>query len=89
MEKHDLFPFTFDDYEDEDITETMLFLGVTWLESFGVFKQGKHVSELRIRYDLALMESLNEAGDVLKTQRFGAVAITQGSLAGVDLGGSD
>lgn len=88
MEKHDLFPFTFDDYEDEGMVEALLFLDVVWLENFGDFKAGEHLTDLRVRYDLALMESLNEAGDVLKTQRFGAVPAEQLVLV-VDIGGSD
>lgn len=87
MEKHDLFPFTFEDYADEDITESMLFINVTWTEAFGVFDQGEQLTDLRIRYDLAQMESVNIAGDVLKMQRFRAVPVEVEAL--VDIGGSD
>lgn len=92
MEKHDLFPFSFEDWNDPGTFERMMFERVTFLEDFGVFKCGEHVETLTVCYDLAALQVHDFKGDVVKSQSIRAVPmeLEQGAhYQNVELGGSD
>lgn len=91
MEKHPLFPFQFKDWEDAGIVERIMFHDVTFLEDFGAFKIGEHVTTIEVGYDMGVLQTLDEQGNVIKKTGFRAVPseiIAEEALL-IDHGGSD